>query len=342
MENNIIDLRSDTVTKPTKAMLEEMFAAEVGDDVFNEDPTVLELENKVAMLFGHESALFCPSGTMTNQIAINVHTKSGDELICDELSHIYHYENAGVASNSGVQIKLLKGENGCLSASQIAASVNSDFDWLPKTALISLENTGNKAGGSYYSLEAMSEISKLSQQLNIPLHLDGARFFNASVAAGYQPYQVGPLFNSLSICLSKGLGAPIGSLLIGNKSFIKEARRVRKRWGGGMRQVGYLAKAGIFALDHHIQRLEEDHRRAKEIETFLFQMPYVKSILPVKTNIVIFELTENFEVSSFINVLETNSIRAVPFGPRSIRFVTHLDFSEEQLQVLKRVLKQIN
>jgi threonine aldolase len=265
MIKKIIDLRSDTVTKPTQGMLNEMFKAEVGDDVFNEDPSVIELENKVAQMFGHQSALFCPSGTMTNQIAINVHTKSGDEVICDELSHIYHYENAGVASNSGVQIKLLKGENGCLTANQIGASINSDFDWLPRTALISLENTGNKAGGSYYSLDAMSEISKLSKKLNIPLHLDGARFFNASVAAGYKAIEVGPLFNSLSICLSKGLGAPVGSLLIGNKSFIKEARRVRKRWGGGMRQVGYLAKAGIFALDHHIQRLADDHKRNREV-----------------------------------------------------------------------------
>jgi threonine aldolase len=342
MIKKIIDLRSDTVTKPTQGMLNEMFKAEVGDDVFNEDPSVIELENKVAQMFGHQSALFCPSGTMTNQIAINVHTKSGDEVICDELSHIYHYENAGVASNSGVQIKLLKGENGCLTANQIGASINSDFDWLPRTALISLENTGNKAGGSYYSLDAMSEISKLSKKLNIPLHLDGARFFNAGVAAGYKAIEVGPLFNSLSICLSKGLGAPVGSLLIGNKSFIKEARRVRKRWGGGMRQVGYLAKAGIFALDHHIQRLADDHKRAKEIERFLFQMPYVNSILPVKTNIVIFELTDRLDVFTFINKLEASQIKAVPFGPRSIRFVTHLDFTEEHLQDLKKALKQIN
>lgn len=338
----MIDLRSDTVTKPTKEMLEAMFKAEVGDDVFNEDPTVIMLEEKAAKMFKHEAALFCPSGTMTNQIAINVHTKAGDEVVCDELSHIYHYENAGVASNSGVQVKLLKGDNGCLKASQIEDAINPDYDWLPRTTLISLENTANKAGGNYYELSAMTEISKMARKKKIPLHLDGARIFNACLAGNYTPKQVGALFNSISVCLSKGLGAPVGSLLIGDKAFIKEARRVRKRWGGGMRQIGYLAAAGIFALDNHINRLQEDHQKAQEIEQTLKSLSYVKAILPVKTNIVIFELDEKFKVEVFLKKLAGNKIKAVQFGPNSVRFVTHLDFTNEHLERLKLVLKQIN
>ena len=248
----IIDLRSDTVTKPTKAMLEMMFNAAVGDDVFNEDPTVLALEEKTAKLFGKESALFCPSGTMTNQIAIKCHTQPGDELICDVNSHIYNYEGGGISSNSGVQAKLVQGDRGRITAKHIVDNVNADYDWLTHTALVCLENTVNRAGGSFYDLETIKQIKVVCEKNKLPLHLDGARIFNAIVENNYSTTDIGNQFDSISVCLSKGLGAPIGSLLIGTKPFIKKARRVRKVFGGGMRQAGYLAAAGIYALDNNI------------------------------------------------------------------------------------------
>ena len=262
----IIDLRSDTVTKPNKAMMDAMMSAEVGDDVFNEDPTVLKLEQKLANMFGHEAGLFCPSGTMTNQIAINVHTKPGDEVICDVNSHIYNYEGGGVAKNSGVQAKLLIGDRGRLKLDQIKDNINASYDWLTRTGLVELENTVNKAGGSYYTLKDIKGISEFCRASNIKLHLDGARIFNALVETKESAKDHGALFDSVSVCLSKGLGTPSGSVLLGNTEFIRQSRRVRKVFGGGMRQVGFLAAAGIYALDHNIERLTEDHKRAKHIE----------------------------------------------------------------------------
>jgi len=337
----IIDLRSDTVTKPNKAMLEAMMNAQVGDDVFNEEPTVIALEEKAAKLFGKEAALFCPSGTMTNQIAIKAHTQPGDELLCDATAHIYNYEGGGISFNSGVQAKLINGERGRISAQQVSENINPSFDWLTKTSLVCIENTANRAGGSYYSLNQMKEIATVCKQNNLNYHLDGARIFNAIVENDYTTYDIGNLFDTISICLSKGLGAPVGSLLLGDKEFIKKARRIRKVFGGGMRQAGYLAAAGIYALDNNITRLKEDHKRAKQLSETLSQMSYVDSILPVDTNIIIFNLNKNLSPELFVKKLADQQIKIVGFGKQAIRFVTHLDFTDEMLEKTETVLKSL-
>jgi threonine aldolase len=337
----IIDLRSDTVTKPTKPMLDAMFKAEVGDDVFNEEPTVNALEQKTAELFGMEAALFCPSGTMTNQIAINVHTRPGDEVLCDVTSHIYNYEGGGIASNSGVQAQLIQGDEGRISAQQVLEHIKPAYDWMTRSTLVSIENTGNKAGGSFYSLAHMKELAEVCKQQQLNYHLDGARIFNAIVENEYTPADLGKLFHSISVCLSKGLGAPVGSLLLGNKEFIRKARRVRKVFGGGMRQAGYLAAAGIYALDHHVARLKEDHQRAKKLEKIVEQLDYVDNVIPVYTNIVIFNLNKKIQPPAFIEKLAANGIKATGFGKQAIRFVTHLDFTEEMLGKTEEVLKKL-
>lgn len=337
----MIDLRSDTVTRPTPAMLEAMFNANVGDDVFNEDPTVNALEEKAAKLFGHEAGVFCPSGTMTNQIAIKVHTQPGDEVLCDVSAHIYNFEGGGISFNSGAQAKLIPGDRGRISAKQVEENINPVFDWLTRTRLVSIENTANRAGGSYYSLPQMREIGAVAKQHGLRYHLDGARIFNAVVEAGYSPAEIGPLFDSVSVCLSKGLGSPAGSVLLGPKEFIRQARRIRKVFGGGMRQSGFLAAAGIYALDHHVNRLKEDHARAKTIGETLQNCAYVASVLPVETNIVIFNLNEKMSAENFVSQLASHGIKAVGFGKQAIRFVTHLDFNDEMLEKTVKALKAI-
>ena len=337
----IIDLRSDTVTKPSKAMLEAMMNAEVGDDVFNEDPTVIKLEERLAKMFSKEAGLFCPSGTMTNQIAINVHTRPGDEVLCDVNSHIYNYEGGGISRNSGVQARLLQGDRGRINAQQIADNINGDFDWLTRTSLVSLENTVNKAGGSYYTNSMVEPITKLCKEKDLKLHLDGARIFNALAVTKESTEQSGKLVDSLSVCLSKGLGTPAGSVLLGSKSFIKEARRVRKSFGGGMRQIGLLAAAGLYALDNNVERLKEDHARAKKIEQMLRSLPYIESVMPVDTNILIFNLTDKITCADFEKKLLASNIKVVAFGKNTIRMVTHLDFTEDMLNGVEKCLKSI-
>ncbi len=337
----IIDLRSDTVTVPSKGMMDAMMSAVVGDDVFAEDPTVIALEKKISLMFNKESAVFCPSGTMTNQIAIKCHTQPGDELICDVNSHIYNYEGGGISSNSGVQAKLLQGDRGRITANLIEDNINGNYDWLTKTSLVCLENTVNRAGGSYYTLNETLEITTLCKQKQLGLHLDGARLFNALAETKENTIDVGNAFDSISICLSKGLGAPVGSLLLGTTDFIKKARRVRKVFGGGMRQAGFLAAAGIYALDNNINRLTEDHKRAKQIEAMLAQLPYVESILPVDTNIVIFNLSPSLKFDLFEAKLKEQGIKMSAFGKQTVRFVTHLDFTDDMLFKLEAVLKGI-
>lgn len=337
----IIDLRSDTVTVPSKGMMDAMMSAEVGDDVFAEDPTVSLLEKKIALMFNKESALFCPSGTMTNQIAIKCHTQPGDELLCDVNSHIYNYEGGGISSNSGVQAKLLHGDRGRITASLIEENINGNYDWLTKTSLVCLENTVNRAGGSYYQLDEMLKISTLCKEKQLGFHLDGARLFNALAETKESTIDVGNAFDSISICLSKGLGAPVGSLLLGTTDFIKKARRVRKVFGGGMRQAGFLAAAGIYAIDNNIKRLTEDHQRAKHIESILTELPYVESSLPVDTNIIIFNLSPNLKLEVFESKLKEQGIKMSAFGKQTVRFVTHLDFTDEMLMKLESVLKGI-
>lgn len=336
-----INLISDTVTKPTPQMLEFMFRAEVGDDVFQEDPTINALQDKVAKMFGKEAALFCPSGTMTNQIAIKTHTQPLDEVICDYTSHVYQYETGGYAFNSGVGVKLLKGKNGKITPELIANGINGDYDWLPSSRLVVLENTTNKGGGNYYTIDEIKPIQALCKERGLKLHLDGARLFNALVETGETTEDIGKCFDSISICISKGLGAPVGSLLIGDVDFIKQARRFRKAMGGGMRQAGYLAAACIYALDNHIERLKEDNARAKRLGEVLERLPYVESVEPVKTNIVIFNLKEPLNAPDFVSLLREHGIVSSPFGPQSVRFVTHLDVSEEMIDQVIEVLKRV-
>ncbi len=326
-----VNLISDTVTRPTPGMLQAMMAAEVGDDVFGQDPTVNRLEARVAEMFGKPAAVFCPSGTMTNQIALKVHTQPLDEVICEEKSHIYQYEAAGYAFNSGIGINLVRGENGKMRAEQVAAAIKPRFDWLPRTAVVVLENTCNKGGGSYYTLDEVRPIARLCRENDLKLHLDGARLFNALVETEEKTAEVGELFDSLSICLSKGLGAPVGSVLIGEKDFIAEARRFRKVMGGGMRQAGYLAAACLYALGNHIDRLKEDNDRAFQLGDKLRQLDWIEAVRPVQTNIVIFDLMPPLTADDVLHKLEEKGIKAASFGPRTIRFVTHLDVDDRMI-----------
>ena len=334
----MINLVSDTVTKPTPAMLDAMFAAEVGDDVFGDDPTVRVLEEKAAALFGMESAVFCPSGTMTNQIAIKVHTRPLDELICDELSHVYQSEVGGYAFHSGIAVKLLPGQNGKITAGQVEKAIKPDYDWMPVSRLVVLENTCNIGGGTFYTKMEIEPIATLCKEKGLALHLDGARIFNALVESGDSAKDMGNLFDSISICLSKGLGAPVGSLLLGNQEFIRTARRVRKAMGGGMRQAGYLAAAGIYALDHHIDRLKVDNQKAKELGAALLSVPYVSQIRPVATNIVFFDVAAPMTAPLFLELLAAKGIKATSFGPQTLRFVTHLDYSDQMHAEVLEVL----
>ncbi|MEZ4967858.1 MAG: GntG family PLP-dependent aldolase [Saprospiraceae bacterium] len=335
-----INLLSDTVTRPTPGMLEAMWAAEVGDDVFGEDPSVNALEEKCAALFGHEAALFCPSGTMANQIALKVHTRPLDEVICDEMSHIYQYEVGGYAFNSGIAVNLLKGENGILDAGMVEAAIKPRYDWLPKSSLVVIENTCNKGGGSIYSLKCIRAIRAVCNNHTLALHLDGARVFNALVETGDTPATIGAETHSISLCLSKGLGAPVGSVLIGGEAFIREARRVRKVMGGGMRQAGYLAAAGIYALDHLVERLRDDHRHARALADALSDLPYATQIRPVQTNIVIFDLVAPHAPAGFLEYLGRHHIKASAFGPQTIRFVTHLDVDSDMIGRAIEVLQR--
>ena len=337
----MINLVSDTVTKPTPGMLKAMMAAEVGDDVFGQDPTVRKLEEKVAGLFGKAAAVFCPSGTMTNQIAIKVHTQPLDELICEETSHVYQYETGGYAFHSGVAVNLIRGLNGKVTAEQVDDAIKPVRDWLPKSRLLVLENTCNKGGGSYYTLGEVSPIQELCRERGLVMHLDGARLFNAVVETGESLPAIGSMFDSISLCLSKGLGAPVGSVLSGSEDFIAEARRFRKVMGGGMRQAGYLAAAGIYALDHHVGRLAEDNARARRLSAFLERMPYVDAVRPVRTNIVIFDLKAPLTADSFLGKLAEKGILASPFGPQTVRFVTHLDITEKMIGKTGRALEEL-
>ena len=334
----MINLISDTVTQPTQAMLDAMMSAEVGDDVFGEDPTVNELEAKMAKMFDHEAAVFCPSGTMTNQIALKCHTQPLDEVICDITSHIYQYEVAGYAFNSGIGVNLLHGVYGKITPDMIEEAIKPLYDWLPVSRLVSIENSCNRGGGSYYTLDEMTAISEVTREHGLKIHLDGARLFNVLVETGDPPSAVGPLFDTISICLSKGLGAPVGSVLIGSRETIAQARRYRKVMGGGMRQSGILAAAGIYALDHHVERLKEDNNRARTLGKHLASLPYMRSVRPVQTNIVIFDLLPEVKAESFVDYLAENNISSHAFGANSVRFVIHLHITDEMIDKVTRVL----
>ena len=337
----IIDLRSDTLTKPTPAMLDAMMSAKVGDDVFGEDPTVSELEEKGAELLGFEAGLFCPSGTMTNQIAIRILTQPQDEVICDRKSHIYLYEGGGIASNSMVSVELVDGDRGRISPEHITNNIKPDNIHFPRTRLVALENTVNKGGGCYYTMDQFKAIKEACNRHDLATHLDGARLFNALVETKENPKEIGALFDTTSMCLSKGLGAPVGSLLLSSKDHIKKARRVRKVFGGGMRQAGYLAAAGIYALDNHVGRLKDDHLLARAIAEVLSACPQVVDIEPVDTNIVIFTLADDVIVDEYLQKLERNHVLALGFGGNKIRMVTHLDVNGSMLEAFTQAVKSI-
>ncbi len=335
----IIDLRSDTLTKPTPGMLDAMMSAEVGDDVFGEDPTVKRLQEKASAMLGFEDGIFCPSGTMTNQIAIRTLTQPQDEVICDKRSHIYLYEGGGIASNSMVSVELLDGDRGRITPAQIQSAIKPDDIHYPKTRLVAIENTVNKGGGSYYTMEQMRQISTVARKHGLSLHLDGARLFNALVETGDNPMELGAYFDTVSICLSKGLGAPVGSLLLSSGENIKKAKRIRKVFGGAMRQAGYLAAAGIYALDHHVERLKEDHKKARRIASVLERKSFVTGIDPVDTNIIIFSISKDIGVTTLLQRLKENGIYALGFGGSSIRMVTHLDVTDAMMEEFEKKLE---
>ncbi len=337
-----INLISDTVTKPTKEMLQVMMEAQVGDDVFKEDPTVNALESKAAEMFGMEAALYCPSGTMTNQIALKIHTQPGDQVICDKWAHIYNFEGGGASFNSGLSCKLLDGERGMFTADQMVEAINPpDFYHSPLTSLVSVENTTNKGGGACWDMEELKAIKAQCDHHNLPFHLDGARIFNALVAKGESAKEYGKLFDTISICLSKGLGAPVGSLILGTKEMMNKALRIRKIFGGGMRQSGFLAAAGIYALENNIDRLAEDHLKANQIAELLNGLSYIKKVEPVETNILIFEVQDDIDSAAFVARLADKGIRFIGMGQGKLRMVTHLDFSNDMLEVLLKELKTI-
>ncbi|WP_276482463.1 low-specificity L-threonine aldolase [Paraflavitalea pollutisoli] len=338
----IVDLRSDTITRPTPAMLEAMMQAPVGDDVFGEDPSVNKLESMAASLFGKEAALYCPTGTMSNQIAIKVHTQPGDEVICEKLSHVYQYEGGGIAFNAGAQVRLIDGDRGRIDAAQVLQSINPDDVHKARTSLVSLENTANRAGGSCYELDTIRAIREVCDQHQLALHLDGARLFNALVAKQQPATAFGEVFHSISICLNKGLGCPIGSILIGPAAFIRKARRVRKVFGGGMRQAGFMAAAGIYALENHITRLAEDHQHAQSIARALSGASFAGHLLPVETNIVIFEVKGPRSAAEIVAALKEQGILAIAISATQIRFVLHLDVSAAMAAHVTQVIGQLS
>ena len=334
--NFSIDLRSDTVTRPTNAMRDAMLKAQTGDDVFQEDPEINELQERCAEMFGMEAGLFCPSGTMTNQIAISVHTSKGDEVICDKLSHVYNYEGGGIARLAGASVKLMNGDRGRFTSEDVLEAINPDDSHYANTSLVCLEDTCNKGGGSVWDLAQIKSVSFTARNNGLSIHLDGARLWNALVARGIQNdtkacSEYGSQFDSISLCLSKGLGCPVGSVLIGSKEFISKAHRQRKVFGGGMRQAGVIAAAGIYALDNHIDRLFEDNKNAKALGEAALNYPGVKSYSSIDTNIVILHLEEGVDSAEVVEKWSELGIHCFPFSKSSIRFVTHLDLTQSQI-----------
>ncbi|APY07211.1 threonine aldolase [Winogradskyella sp. J14-2] len=338
----IIDLRSDTVTKPTKDMLKAMMSTQVGDDVYKEDPSVNTLEERLADMFGMDKALFFPTGSMANQAALKLHTNPGEQVICDKYAHIYNYEGGGASFNSGISCKLINGHRGMFNAEQAEAAINPpDFYHSPLTSLIAIENTTNKGGGACWDYEELKKIKQVADRHKLGYHLDGARLWNALVVKKENPKQFGQLFDTISVCLSKGLGCPIGSVLIGKKELMDGALRVRKILGGGMRQVGYLAAAGLYALDNHVERLSEDHKKAKEIGEVLSQLHYIKKVEPIETNIVIFEVDDTISEAQYLNKLKEKNIHIIGMGSNKLRMVTHLDYTNNMHEEVLKTLKNL-
>tara|TARA_R110002051_G_scaffold277424_1_gene338751 strand:+ start:1764 stop:2786 length:1023 start_codon:yes stop_codon:yes gene_type:complete len=338
-----INLISDTVTKPSPDMLATMLSAEVGDDVFKEDPSINKLEAAVARLFNKEAALFFPSGTMANQTAIKLHTQPGEQLICDKYAHVYNYEGGGISFNSGVSCKLVDGNRGMMTAEQIEAAINPpDFYHSPLTSLVCIENTTNKGGGACWDFQELKKIKAVCENHGLGYHLDGARLWNALVAKNETPEQYGALFDTISVCFSKGLGCPVGSVLVGDKEIMSKALRVRKVLGGGMRQAGFLAAAALYALDNNIERLAKDHKKAKEIGDVLTNLSFIKKVEPIETNIIIFEIKEEqLSAIDFLNKLIKNDVHIIGMGQGKLRIVTHLDYTDEMHHEFLGILKRL-
>jgi len=323
-------------------MLDAMFSASVGDDVFGEDPSINALESMAARLFGMEAALYCPSGTMSNQIAIKVHTQPGDEVICEQKAHIYIYEGGGIAFNSGSQVRALPGILGRITAEQVSQAINPDDVHRARTSLVALENTCNRGGGSCYDFDEIRRIRQVCSDNQLKFHLDGARLFNAMVATGRSARDFGGVFDTISVCLNKGMGCPIGSILLGPATFIRQARRIRKVFGGGMRQAGFMAAAGIYALENNIDRLATDHQHAKQIAAVLEKKDFVKSIMPVETNIIIFELGGAADCARSLSAtLREKGILAMAIAADQIRMVTHLDVTPSMVDEVVSVIEQL-
>jgi len=338
----LIDLRSDTVTKPSPGMIDAMSSARLGDDVYFEDPTVNQLQDRLAKMFGKDKALFFPTGTMANQAAIKLHTQPGEQVICDKYAHIYNYEGGGVSFNSGVSCKLIEGNRGMISSEQVITAINPpDFYHSPLTTLVALENTTNKGGGACWDFEEIKKIKLVCNEKKLGFHLDGARLWNALEEKSETPDQYGQYFDTISVCLSKGLGCPIGSVLVGNNDIMEKAIRTRKMLGGSMRQVGVLAAAGLYALDHNRKRLVDDHQKAKEIGRVLEGLKYVFNVQTVETNIVIFELEKHVDSNYFIENLKSKNILISDMGSGKLRIVTHMDYSEKMHEILLETLVSI-
>lgn len=337
----MIDFRSDTFTRPGPGMLQAMLQAETGDDVFGEDPSINKLEAMMAVYFGKEAALYCPSGTMSNQIAIKVHTLPGDEVVCSNLAHVYIYEGGGIAFNAGAQVHPITGDRGMIRAAQVEAAINPDDVHKARTSLVCLENTSNRGGGCCYDWDEMVKIGDVCKEHGLALHLDGARLFNALVATGQDPTTYGQLFDSISICLNKGMGCPMGSVLIGSAAFIKSARRIRKKLGGGLRQAGFMAATGIYAMENNIARLAEDHQHAKQLAQALLEKSFVGHMLPVETNILIFEVKGDWTPQRFVDFLRKEGILVMAISPTQVRIVTHLDVTAEMIAKTCEIIAQI-
>ena len=338
----LIDLRSDTVTKPSPGMIDAMSSARLGDDVYFEDPTVNQLQDRLAKMFGKDKALFFPTGTMANQAAIKLHTQPGEQVICDKYAHIYNYEGGGVSFNSGVSCKLIEGNRGMISSEQVINAINPpDFYHSPLTTLVALENTTNKGGGACWDFEEIKKIKLVCNEKKLGFHLDGARLWNALEEKSETPDQYGQYFDTISVCLSKGLGCPIGSVLVGNNDIMEKAIRTRKMLGGSMRQVGVLAAAGLYALDHNRKRLVDDHQKAKDIGRVLEGLKYVFNVQTVETNIVIFELEKHVDSNYFIENLKSKNILISDMGSGKLRIVTHMDYSEKMHEILLETLVSI-
>lgn len=334
-----IDYRSDTFTRPTPGMLDAMYSAETGDDVFGEDPSVNRLEAMMADFFGKAAALYCPSGTMSNQVGIKVHTLPGDEVICSSLAHVYIYEGGGIAFNAGAQVRPITGERGMITAAEVSAAINPDDVHKARTSLVCLENTSNRGGGCCYDWEEVLRIKAVCQERGLKLHLDGARLFNALIATRQDPKAYGNVFDSISVCLNKGMGCPMGSVLLGSETFIREARRIRKKLGGGMRQAGYMAATGIYAMENHLQRLEQDHLHAKQIAHTLLEMNFTGHMLPVETNILIFDVIGDWTPVSFAEYLSREGIKVMPISTTQVRMVTHLDITPDMVERTCQVIE---